>query len=84
MNSVNVCNNDIPALQDKRELSVAEIDTVAGGMSDWTAGGIAVIGLGIAGGPVTAGFGLAIGGSMMFLGYVSGGSSSGSSKYMSH
>ncbi len=83
MNSVNVCNNDLPVLQDKRELSAAEIDTVAGGMSDWTAGGIAVIGLGVAGGPVTAGFGLAIGGAMMFLGYASGGSS-GPSMYMSH
>lgn len=83
MKSVNVYHNSTPALQNSRELSVAEIDAVAGGMSDWTAGGMAVIGLGVTGGPVTAGFGLAIGGAMMFLGYVSGGSS-GSSKYMSH
>ncbi|QIB65712.1 hypothetical protein [Kineobactrum salinum] len=83
MNNVNVCDNNVLALQGRAELSTAEIDMVAGGMSDWTAGGMAVIGLGITGGPVTAGFGLAIGGAMMFIGHVSGGSS-GSSKYMSH
>lgn len=51
------------------ELSPEEADAVSGGMSDWTSGGMAVIGLGLAGGPVTAGFGLAIGLSMMVVGY---------------
>lgn len=47
-----------------------EIEEVNGGMNDWTAGGIAIIGLGIAGTIATGGFGLAIGGAMLYLGYV--------------
>ena len=47
-------------------LSDDEIDMVSGGM-DATTGGLAIIGLGLAGGPVTAVFGLAIGGSLLYL-----------------
>ncbi len=59
------------------ELTINEIEQVSGGMDDWTSGGIAVLGLGFAGGPVTAGFGLAVGGSMIFIGYLADKSSSG-------
>lgn len=50
-------------------LNDGDIDRVAGGMNDWTAGGIAVLGLGAAGGPVTMAFGLPIGLSMLAVGY---------------
>ena len=53
-----------------QEMKTNEIEAVSGGMNDWTSGGIAVIGLGIAGGPATGAFGLAVGGAMMFVGYV--------------
>ena len=53
-----------------QELTMKEIEEVNGGMNDWTAGGIAIIGLGIAGTIATGGFGLAIGGAMLYLGYV--------------
>ncbi|WP_218352885.1 hypothetical protein [Alteromonas lipotrueiana] len=46
-----------------------EVDAVNGGRLDWDSGGLAVIGLGFAGGPATALFGLAIGGSMLGIGY---------------
>ena len=52
-----------------QELDVEEVTQVSGAMSDWTSGGMAVIGLGIAGGPATGIFGLAVGGAMMFIGY---------------
>ncbi|WP_075791905.1 hypothetical protein [Massilia putida] len=52
-----------------QELSLEEIEAVSGGMSDFTAGGMAVIGIGFAGGPATGAFGLLIGGAMMFVGY---------------
>lgn len=51
------------------ELTADQTDAVSGGMNDWTEGGIAVMGLGLAGGPVTAGFGMAIGLSMLVVGY---------------
>ena len=54
-----------------RELNRQEIQQVSGGLN-WTEGGVAIIGLGIAGGPVTAGFGLAVGGAMLYTGYVLG------------
>jgi hypothetical protein len=49
-----------------RELSDAEIELVSGGL-DASTGGLAIIGLGFAGGPATAVFGLAIGGSLLYL-----------------
>ena len=52
-----------------RELNCNEMESVNGGMNDWTAGGIAVIGLGISGGPATGAFGLAVGGAMLVVGY---------------
>ena len=52
-----------------RELANEEIDLVSGAMNDWTAGGIAVIGIGLSGGPATGIFGLAVGGAMMVVGY---------------
>lgn len=52
-----------------RELKEEEVEAVSGGMNDWTAGGIAVMGLGFAGGPVTAGFGLTVGMGMLAVGY---------------
>lgn len=52
-----------------KEMNNDEIKAVSGGMNDWTSGGIAVIGLGLAGGPATGVFGLAVGGAMMFVGY---------------
>lgn len=66
-----------------RELTDCEIKSVSGGMNDWTTGGIAVMGLGVAGGPVTAGFGVAVGLSMMFIGYMAGGSGGGG-RYKPH
>lgn len=51
------------------ELSEDEIEQVTGGMSDFTAGGMAVIGLGFAGGPATTAFGLLVGGSMLIVGH---------------
>lgn len=52
-----------------RDLNVNEIDQIAGGMSDFTAGGMTVIALGLAGGPATAIFGLLVGGSMLLVGH---------------
>lgn len=52
-----------------RELTLIEMEQVSGGLSDFQSAGIAVIGLGLAGGPVTAGFGLAIGGAMLYVGH---------------
>ena len=52
-----------------REITENEMEQIAGGMSDFTAGGMTVIGLGFAGGLATAPFGLAIGGAMMLVGY---------------
>ncbi|USI99293.1 hypothetical protein MUG10_14530 [Xanthomonas prunicola] len=51
------------------ELEEAEIEQVDGGMSDFTTGGIAVIGIGFAGGPVTGAFGLLVGGAMLIVGH---------------
>ncbi|MDZ7827007.1 MAG: hypothetical protein U5R48_14560 [Gammaproteobacteria bacterium] len=47
-----------------RELTETEVDSVHGGLG-WDAGALAIMGLGITGGPVTAGFGVAIGLSML-------------------
>ncbi|MBV7306457.1 hypothetical protein ACQR5T_14480 [Xanthomonas oryzae pv. oryzicola] len=52
-----------------RELTENEIKQVDGGLSDFTEGGMAVIGLGIAGGLATGGFGLLVGGAMLYVGY---------------
>lgn len=52
-----------------KELTCNEMESVSGGMNDWTAGGIAVMGLGISGGPATGAFGLAVGGAMLVVGY---------------
>lgn len=52
-----------------KELKAQELEQINGGMNDWTAGGIAVIGIGLSGGPATGAFGLAVGGSMMIVGY---------------
>ena len=52
-----------------RELDTSEIELVSGGMSDFTAGGMTVIGMGFCGGPATAMFGLLVGGAMMFVGH---------------
>jgi len=54
-----------------RELTDEEINYVSGGFNDWQSGGIAIMGLGLSGGPVTAGFGFAIGGAMFSIGYFS-------------
>ena len=51
-----------------RELDAGEIDTVSGGLG-FTEGGLAIIGLGFAGGPATAAFGLLVGGSCLVVGY---------------
>ena len=50
-------------------LNEMEVEEVSGGMNDWTAGGMAVIGLGLSGGPATGIFGLTVGGAMMVIGY---------------
>lgn len=52
-----------------RELTAIEMGQVEGGMSDFTAGGMAVIGLGFVGGPATAAFGLLVGGAMLIVGH---------------
>ena len=52
-----------------RELTANEMEQVDGGMSDFTAGGMTVIGIGFCGGPATAAFGLLVGGSMLIVGY---------------
>ena len=52
-----------------QELTVDELSQVDGGMSDFTAGGIAVISIGFAGGPVTGAFGLLVGGAMLIVGH---------------
>ncbi|TIO29643.1 hypothetical protein [Mesorhizobium sp.] len=51
-----------------RELDTAEIDTVSGGLG-FTDGGVAIIGLGLAGGPATGAFGLLVGGACLVVGY---------------
>ncbi len=50
-------------------LNDTQVEQVSGAMNDWTAGGIAVLGLGATGGPVTMAFGLPIGLSMLAVGY---------------
>ena len=50
-------------------LNDMEVTDVSGGMSDWTAGGMAVMALGLSGGPATGIFGLTVGGAMMVIGY---------------
>ena len=50
-----------------RELSPEEVDVVSGGELDASSAGLAIIGLGIAGGPVTGLFGLFIGGLLLYL-----------------
>ena len=52
-----------------REITSQEMKQVNGGIG-WGGGGLAIMSLGIAGGPVTAGFGVAIGGSMLILDYM--------------
>ncbi|WP_170145502.1 hypothetical protein [Salinimonas sediminis] len=52
-----------------QQLKEEEVNHVNGGRLDWDSGGLAVIGLGFAGGPATALFGLAVGGSMLAIGY---------------
>lgn len=52
-----------------QELNEFEIERVDGGISDFTTAGIAVIGIGIAGGALTAPFGLLVGGSMLIVGH---------------
>lgn len=51
-----------------RELSADELSAVSGGLG-FTDGGLAIMGLGFAGGPATAVFGLAVGGACLFVGY---------------
>lgn len=50
-------------------LEESEVQLVSGARLDWDSGGLAVIGLGFAGGPATALFGLAVGGSMLVIGH---------------
>ncbi len=52
-----------------RELTTVELDNVEGGMSDFTTGGIAVIAIGLSGGPLTGAFGLLVGGAMLIVGH---------------
>ncbi|WP_371194933.1 Blp family class II bacteriocin [Glaciecola sp. SC05] len=52
-----------------KDINQDELEQVSGGINDWTGGGMAVIALGISGGPATGAFGLAVGGSMMIIGY---------------
>lgn len=39
-------------------------------MNDWASGGMAVIAIGLGGGPATGAFGLAVGGAMLLMGYL--------------
>jgi hypothetical protein len=50
-----------------RELRTEELDDVSGGLG-WNSGGLAVMSIGLAGGPATALFGFAIGGAMLYVG----------------
>jgi hypothetical protein len=50
-----------------RELKAEELNDVSGGL-DWDSGGLAIISIGMAGGPATALFGFAIGGAMLYVG----------------
>lgn len=50
------------------ELQNEEVESVNGALG-WTDGGVAVIALGLSGGPATGAFGLTIGGAMMIIGY---------------
>jgi bacteriocin-like protein len=50
------------------ELNEQELQNVNGGLS-FTEGGLAIIGLGFAGGPATAAFGLLVGGACLYVGY---------------
>lgn len=52
-----------------QQLTAENIEDISGGMSDWTAGGMAVIGIGLSGGPATGVFGLLVGGAMMIVGH---------------
>jgi hypothetical protein len=56
-----------------QELNVNEVNEVSGGLNSWTEGGIAIMGLGFAGGPATGAFGLAVGLAMLYVGYRAGG-----------
>lgn len=51
-----------------REITDQEMSYVAGGPLSFSEGGVAVIGIGLVGGPATAIFGLLIGGAMLFVG----------------
>lgn len=51
-----------------RELNKEEVAQVSGGL-DMETGGLAIIGLGLAGGPATGLFGLAVGGAMLYTAY---------------
>jgi hypothetical protein len=44
------------------------VNEVSGGLS-FTEGGVAIIGLGLAGGPATGAFGLLVGGACLLVGY---------------
>lgn len=52
-----------------KEITTKQLDTVSAGMSDWTAGGIAAIAIGVGGTVATGGFGLLVGGAMLVIGY---------------
>lgn len=52
-----------------QELTMDEVRTVGGAMSDFTTGGMVVIGIGFAGGPLTGAFGLLVGGAMLIVGH---------------
>mgnify|MGYP003575800371 CR=1 FL=1 len=52
-----------------RDLNSIEMEKIEGGMSDFTAGGMTVIGIGFCGGPATAAFGLLVGGAMLIVGH---------------
>ncbi len=55
--------------KDIRELSAEECEAVSGGaLNEWQNGGIAVLGLGLAGGPVTTAFAIPISFAMFGLG----------------
>lgn len=51
------------------ELTINQVTDVSGGMSDWTAGGMACIAIGVGGTVATGGFGLLVGGAMLIVGY---------------
>ena len=52
-----------------KDLTLNQIEEVSGGMNDWTAGGIAVIAIGVGGTVATGGFGLLVGGAMLVIGH---------------